>query len=59
MTVLAVLTVSAVLESPRPSLRLSCHNTGQRGNRDGFGVLAAVAVVTASPLKLNPLFPTS
>ena len=44
-------------------LLLVLQNTGQRGNRDGLTVLAvmvvvAVSVVTATPLKLNPPFPS-
>ena len=37
MTVFAVLTVLAVLESTLRSFFLVLQNTGQRGDRDGFG----------------------
>ena len=37
---------------------LVLQNTGRTGNRDGSAIMA-VSVVTATPLKLNPPFPTS
>ena len=64
MTVLAVLTVSAVLQSALPSFRLSYKLQDQEATMTILTVLAvsavvAVSVVTATPLKLNPPFPTS
>ena len=68
MTVFAVLTVLAVLETqwraPCSPFAGPAKTTGQRGNLDGFEVLAvwavmAVSVVTANPVKPNPPFPSS
>ena len=61
MTVLAVLTVSAVLESALPSFYLSYqiqHNEATVAVLTVLAVLAvmAVSVMTATPLKLNPPF---
>ena len=41
-------------------LLLVLHNTGHRGNRDGFGGCGALggyggSIITVAPLKLNPL----
>ena len=51
MTVLAVLTVSAVLEAPCPPFACPTKHTGHRGNRDGFGGFGGCGglVVTATP----------
>ena len=58
MTVLAVL---AVLESALPSFYFSCKIQYQEAAVTVLAVSAvvAVSVVTATPLKLNPPFPTS
>ena len=55
MTILAVLTVLAVLESTLPSFCLSYHIQYQETTVAVLAVVA-VSVVTATPLKLNPLF---
>ena len=60
MTVLAVLTL-LVLENPLPSWRLSYKIQYQEATVAVLTVLAvsavvAVSVMTATPLKLNPLF---
>ena len=62
MTVLAVLTVLASLESTLPSVCLSYKIQHSEATVAVFTVLAvsavmAVSVVTATPLKLNPPFP--
>ena len=64
MTVLAVLMVLAVLQSTLPSFRLSYKIHDQQPTVTVLKVLAvsavvAVSVVTATPLKLNPAFPSS
>ena len=64
MTVLAVLTVSTVLESILPSFRLSYKIQHNDATVTVLTVLAvsavvAVSVMTATPLKLNPPFLTS
>ena len=61
MTVLAGLTVLAVLESTLPSFCLSYKIQYQETTVTVLTVLAvvAVSVVTATPLKLNPPFPSS
>ena len=58
MTVLAVLTVSAVLESALPSFCLSYKIQHNEATVAVLTVLAvmAVSVMTATPLKLNPPF---
>ena len=58
MTVLAVLTVVAVLESTWSS---SCLFYKIQVQRDGFGGFGGCGglVVTATPLKLNPPFSSS
>ena len=61
MTILAVLTVGAVLESTLPSTCLSYKIQHNEAAVAVFTVLAASAVVavsvmTAAPLKLNPPF---
>ena len=61
------MTVSAVLESTLPSFRLSYKIQDKEANVTVLTVSAvsavvavvAVSVVTATPLKLNPPFPTS
>ena len=61
MTVLAVLTVLAILET---QWRAPCHrfagptNTGQRGNRDGCGGFGTYGGFGGDgyPLQLNPRF---
>ena len=60
MTVLAVLTVSAVLESPLPSFcssyKIQCQETTVTVLTVlAVSAVAAVSVVTATPLKLNTL----
>ena len=62
MTVLALLTVLAVLESALPSFCLSYKTKDKEATVAVFTVLAvsavmAVSVMTATPLKLNPPFP--
>ena len=62
MTILAVLTVLAVLESTLPSFCFSYKIQYQEAAVTVLTVLAvsaalAVSVVTATPLKLNPPFP--
>ena len=62
MTVLAVWTVLAVLQSTLPSFRLSYKIQDQEATVTVLTALAvsafmAVSVVTATPLKLNPPFP--
>ena len=62
MTILAVLTVLAVLEGTLPSFCLSYKIQCQETTVTVLTVLAvsavvAVSVVTATPLKLNPPFP--
>ena len=52
MTVLAVLTVSVVLESTLLSLVLQ--NIGQRGNRDGFGACGGFGRDGYPPLTQPP-----
>ena len=64
MTVLAVLIVLAVLESTLPSFCLSYKIQCQETTVTvlmvlGVSVVVVVSVVTATPLKLNPPFPTS
>ena len=58
MTVLAIVTVLAVLESILPSFLFVLQNAGQRGNRDGFGGFGGFGH-DGYPLKLNPPFPRS
>ena len=50
---MTVLTVSAVLESTLPCLRLSYKMQGKEANVTVLAVVA-LSVMTASPLKLNP-----
>ena len=59
MTVLAVLTALAVLESTLLSFSLSYKIQDQEATVTVLTVLAvlAVSVMTATPLKLNPPFP--
>ena len=61
MTVLAALTVLAVLESTLPSLclayKIQCRETTVTVL--AVSAVVAVSVVTAIPLKLNPPFPSS
>ena len=61
MTVVAVLTVLAVLESTLPSFCLAYKIQCRETTVTLLTVLAvsAVSVVTATPLKLNPPFPSS
>ena len=61
LTVLAVLTVSAVLKNTLPSFRWSYKTQDKEATVTVLTVLAvlAVSVVTATPLKLNPPFPSS
>ena len=61
MTVLAALTVLAVLESTLPSFCLSYKIQCQETTVTVLAVSAvvAVSVVTATPLKLNPPFSSS
>ena len=64
MTALAVLTVLAVLESTLPSCCLSYRIQHNEATVAVLTVLAvsavvAVSVMTATPLKLNPPFPSS
>ena len=64
MTVLVVLTISAALKSTLPTFRLSYKIQDKEATVTVLTVLAvsavlAVSVVAATPLKLNPLFPTS
>ena len=61
MTVLAVLTILAVLESTLPSFCLSYKIQCQETTTTGLAVSAvvAVSVVTATPLKLNLPFSSS
>ena len=58
MTVLAVLTVSAVLESTLPSFRLSYKIQGKEATVTVLAISAVVAIsdVTAPPLNSTPLF---
>ena len=61
MTVLAVLTVSAVLGSTLPSFSLfyRIHDKAATVAVLAVSAVMAASVVTATPLKLNPPFPTS
>ena len=58
MTVLAVLTALAALESTLPSLCLS-YKIQDEGASVMVSAVKAVSVATATPLKLNPPFLTS
>ena len=60
MTVLAVLTASTVMESTLSSVCLTCEIQHQEATVTVLTVsaVAAVLVVTASPLKLKPPCPT-
>ena len=64
MMVLAVLTASAVLQSTLPSFRLSYKIQDEEATVTvltvlGVSAVVAVSVVTVTPLKLNPPFPSS
>ena len=58
---MTILRVSAVLESTLPSFRFSYITQDKEATVTILTVSAVVAVslVTATPLKLNPPFPTS
>ena len=57
VTVLAVSTVSVVLESTLPSFSLS-HKIQDKEATVTVLAVVTVSVVMATPLKLNPPFPT-
>ena len=61
MTVLGVLTVSAVLESTLPSSHLSYKYRTKSDGFGGFGgsAFVAISVVMATRLEINLPFPTS